>query len=431
MGEIVVDVTLPNALSVDVTSPTQALAANVIIPGPQGPRGEDGVGTLINNLSGNLFFTGADGVSILATGNNILVVSGNSGYFQKLIDNLFLQTQTISGNLEILGSGFFTSGIKVGTGTVFIEPGRILINGDPVVTRSGLNDVSGYFQSSVNSLSGTVTGNYVTKFNGQFTNRPTVNGTGILLSGEAARLPDTILYTTGNQIKSGRLIIGDDPNSIVDPNSQYTLSLQTNSPRTWLEILNNSGAGQGVFFGIEGNNFEQYNWQGGDIVFFTSENVSDGVARLTIKNDGKVGIGTRSPSEKLEVVGNIKVSNSGFFNSGIQIGTGGVYIEPNRILIDGDPVITRSGLNAVSGYFESENTIGYSYVLPVGNDNYFVTYPSVLNSDPRSINCIFQNNVDNVIYYYSIGNINKTGFYINFSDQIDNTGYALNINIKK
>jgi hypothetical protein len=231
MGEIVVDVTLPNALSVDVTSPTQALAANVIIPGPQGPRGPDGASVLINGLSGNLFFTGVDGVSILATGNNILVVSGNSGYFQRLIDNLFLQTQTISGNLE--------------------------------------------------------------------------------------------------------------------------------------------------------------------------------------------------------VVGNIKVANSGFFNSGIQIGTGSVYIEQHRITIDGDPVITRSGLNAVSGYFESENTIGYSYVIPVGNDNYFVTYPSILNSDPRSINCIFQNSVDNVIYYYSIGNINKTGFYINFSDQINNTGYSLNINIKK
>jgi hypothetical protein len=223
---VTANVSIPSAINVDIISPTQAFAANVILPeGPQGPRGADGVGTLINGFSGNLFFTGADGVSILATGNNILVVSGNSGYFQRLIDNLFLQTRTISGSLEVLGSGFFTSGVKVGTGTVFIEPSRILINGDPV--------------------------------------------------------------------------------------------------------------------------------------------------------------------------------------------------------------ITRSGLNAVSGYFESENTIGYSYTLPVGNDNYFVTYPSVLNSDPRSINCIFQNNVDNIIYYYSLGNINKTGFYINFSDQINNTGYSLNINVKK
>jgi hypothetical protein len=122
-----------------------------------------------------------------------------------------------------------------------------------------------------------------------------------------------LLYTTGNQIKSGRLIIGNDAISIVDPNSQYTLSLQTNSPATWLEILNNSGANKGVFFGIDTNDFEQYNWQGGDIKFFTSENPSDGTVRLTIKNDGKVGIGTSYPSEKLEVAGNIKVSNTGFF----------------------------------------------------------------------------------------------------------------------
>jgi hypothetical protein len=36
-----------------------------------------------------------------------------------------------------------------------------------------------------------------------FNNRPTVNGTGVLLSGEAASLPATIVYTTGNQTISG------------------------------------------------------------------------------------------------------------------------------------------------------------------------------------------------------------------------------------
>ena len=48
-----------------------------------------------------------------------------------------------------------------------------------------------------------------------FNNRPTVNGTGVLLSGEAANLPDTIVYTTGNQNISGNknfaenVIVGD------------------------------------------------------------------------------------------------------------------------------------------------------------------------------------------------------------------------------
>jgi hypothetical protein len=71
---------------------------------------------------------------------------------------------------------------------------------DLQLTNTGITLVN-----SINSLSGTLTGNYVTKLNGQFTNRPTVNGTGVLLSGEAANitLPSTIVYTTGDQIISG------------------------------------------------------------------------------------------------------------------------------------------------------------------------------------------------------------------------------------
>ena len=227
MADINVDVILPSALNVDVTSPTQALAANVLIPGPQGPRGDTGTSVTINDLTGNLFFTGSNGIAILATGNNIIVVSGNSGYFQSLIDNLFLQTQTISGNLEVLGSGFFTSGIKVGTGTST------------------------------------------------------------------------------------------------------------------------------------------------------------------------------------------------------------VFIEPTRILIQGDPVVTQAGLNTVSGYFEKENIIGYNYQLTAGSDTYFIPYPSPLTLQPRSVNCVFQNTVDDLIYYFAIAGINTTGFYINFSDILTNNGYYLNINVKK
>jgi hypothetical protein len=387
MADVIVDVILPNAITTDVTSPSFPTNANVFIPGADGPPGPPGP-------------------------------SGASDVF-KIIN--------VTGQPNLIPTGIETLQFVAGTGiSILTNP-----NLNPYKSiKIDASPLSGYFQSIVNSLSGTITGNYVTKFNGQFTDRPTVNGTGILLSGEATRLPDTILYTTGNQIKSGRLIIGDDAISIVDPNSPYTLSLQTNSPRTWLEILNNSGTNKGVFFGIEGNNFEQWNYQGGDIVFFTSENVSDGSVRLTIKNNGKVGIGTSSPSEKLEVVGNLKVSNSGFFNSGIQVGTG-VYIEPQRIVINGDTVITKSELNAVSGYFEGENVIGYKANLTQGFDNYYVQFPQVLSSVPRSVVCTFQNIVDDMAYFFNIGNINSTGFYINFSDILLNNGYYLNIQVKK
>ena len=42
MADITVDVNLPSTISVDVTSPTQVLATNISIPGPQGPAGIQG-----------------------------------------------------------------------------------------------------------------------------------------------------------------------------------------------------------------------------------------------------------------------------------------------------------------------------------------------------------------------------------------------------
>lgn len=47
------------------------------------------------------------------------------------------------------------------------------------------------------------TGNQAVSGVKNFSDRPTVNGTGVLLSGEAAQLPNTIVYTTGNQTISG------------------------------------------------------------------------------------------------------------------------------------------------------------------------------------------------------------------------------------
>jgi tRNA G37 N-methylase TrmD len=160
-----------------------------------------------------------------------------------------------------------------------------------------------------------------------------------------------ILYTSGNQIKSGSLIIGSSEAGVVNPNSPYTLSVQSNISNTWLEILNHSGANQGVFFGIDGDNLEQWNFQGGDILFLTSENPSDGYERLRITKSGNVGIGTNSPSEKLEVYGNIKVSNSGFFANGIKVGNSSIIITENKI--DG-------GYNASNGNL-TDGLLGIQY----------------------------------------------------------------------
>ena len=104
-------------------------------------------------------------------------------------------------------------------------------------------------------------------------------------------------------------------------------------------------------------------------------------------------------------------------------------------------IITNSNLNPyksikidaspLSGYFEGENVVGYKANLTAGSDNYYIQYPTVLSTAPRSVVCAFQNTVDDMAYYFSIGSITNAGFYINFSDNLLNNGYFLNIQVKK
>ncbi len=88
--------------------------------------------------------------------------------------------------------------------------GWVTINKDDVglsnVENISITGVSGYFQNDINNLSGYSDTNYVTKISGQFINRPTVNGTGILLSGEAAQLPNSIVYSSGTSQPTDLLI---------------------------------------------------------------------------------------------------------------------------------------------------------------------------------------------------------------------------------
>ena len=85
----------------------------------------------------------------------------------------------------------------------------------------------------------------------------------------------------------------------------------------------------------------------------------------------------------------------------------------------------------LSGYFERENVVGYKANLTAGTDNYYIQYPESLSSTPRSVVCTFQNTIDDMAYYFTVGSITNAGFYINFSDNLLNNGYYLNIQVKK
>jgi hypothetical protein len=75
--------------------------------------------------------------------------------------------------------------------------------------------------------------------------RPTVNGTGVLLSGEAASLPTTIVYTTGNQSISGNKTF----NNTLSVGTISGLSAPYGSPSIHIKGLNNGTDFGGLFVG--------------------------------------------------------------------------------------------------------------------------------------------------------------------------------------
>ena len=80
---------------------------------------------------------------------------------------------------------------------------------------------------------------------------------------------------------------------------------------------------------------------------------------------------------------------------------------------------------------KGQNVVGYKANLTAGTDNYYIQYPESLSSTPRSVVCTFQNTIDDMAYYFTVGSITNAGFYINFSDNLLNNGYFLNIQVKK
>lgn len=101
--------------------------------------------------------------------------------------------------------------------------------------------------------------------------------------------PNFKMETAGNN----RLTISASGTMASAVYSDFVLSVQsTSSDYSWLEILNNGGANKGAFFGMAFNQFQLFNWQGGDIEFWTGLTTTDGTRypRVTISVDGNLGL---------------------------------------------------------------------------------------------------------------------------------------------
>jgi hypothetical protein len=197
----------------------------------------------------------------------------------------------------------------------------------------------------------TISGVDISIINGEvgLTNRPTVNGTGVLLSGEAASLPTTIVYTTGDQIISGNksfygdvLLTGNNnrigkTHYIDTDNSFVYIKLEDgtqifNSEEASLYALNGLPSVRFDSRRLTDGNYESINWNerylanqnGNPVLYWTGENI---------------GVGTDTPSEKLQVIGNIKASGASFDNIPTVNGA--------NVLLSGDAIISGD----LTGYF--------------------------------------------------------------------------------
>jgi len=196
-----------------------------------------------NNLVYNTGNQIIDGVKtfnyILSAPNLVYNVSGQTiqgiKYFSDgiLANNIVYNTgnQVVSGVKQFIsrptfsGTGFLLSGENLG-------PNLLLSN---ILQKTGIQNLDGI----LNISSGLVvnqgitginlvynTGNQTVSGIKEFSSRPTVNGTGVLLSGESLPgvTPDKIVYTTGNQIIAGNKTF---TSNIISPNLVYTTGDQT------------------------------------------------------------------------------------------------------------------------------------------------------------------------------------------------------------
>jgi len=115
-------------------------------------------------------------------------------------------------------------------------------------------------------------------------------------SGEAAfeiqdenELPKAKFSTSGN----GALVLNYSGTMAPATYPGFVLSVQNIGDAgegSWIEILNSGGANTGAFFGMAGDQFQLFNWQGGDIEFWTHPSPSDGRARFIMDKNGNFGV---------------------------------------------------------------------------------------------------------------------------------------------
>jgi hypothetical protein len=273
---------------------------------------------------------------------NDLVGEYGSGYFisiassgdiinslEQVVSGDFANTVRTTGSQIISGNKTFIERPNI-NGTGVLLSGEIPRLPDTIVYTTGDQTISGnktfsaqrYVFSGANVVfvdnTGIVSGSW------EFDSRPTVNGTGVLLSGEIPELPNTIVYTTGDQTIGGVKTFTNNITVFGDLSVSGTTIVNEVIDVTTTGII--SGV-TGVFKNIEADN----------LVYNTgSQNISgvkNFVLRPTVNNTGVLLSGEipQLPDTIVYTTGDQTISGIKIFNSGLYFSNSGYisYITGN------------------------------------------------------------------------------------------------------
>jgi peptidoglycan hydrolase CwlO-like protein len=446
MADITVDVNLPSSVSVDVTSPTQALATNISIPGPQGPRGAP---TSINTLTAeNIVITGVDGNVAYTSGTSIIFISGNSGYFQSAINNLTTNLNSTGANLNTSInslSGLFTGytgsldatyatdsqlnstgntlNIKIDNLSGYVNSQDSNISNNLASTgsslqsnintlSSNLNSTGSNLENKITSLSGTLTGNYLTTnvASNTYATISNLNSTGTTLNSSISSLSGTL--TNNYATISNLALTGFNLNTKIDNfsgtyqnfvdnlDASYATDTQLqNTGSTLSQNINNlSGT-------LTGNYYLKSNPSGFitgvDLsAYATSSTISSTYA--TILNLQNTGSNLQTQINNLDNVyaTDVDITN---LNNKITSLSGDAVLEYGNQTIQGQKTFTEDLVVQKSGFFWSGIKIGLNSII--------INEESIkIAGDPVVVQSTFTGYTGDVVNTYAtITNLASTG----------------------
>ena len=150
-------------------------------------------GTLTNNYATYAQLTGLSGYDVIT----YALKSQTGSFVTTAQTGIFATTGQLTSYYPLNNPSGFITGVNLSSYVTTAQTGSFATTGQ-LASYYPSNNPSGF-------ITGVNTGSFVTTSSASFTVRPTVNGTGVLLSGEASAvvLPSGLVYTTGTQTLGG------------------------------------------------------------------------------------------------------------------------------------------------------------------------------------------------------------------------------------